>query len=329
MSPKSDSIRQPLSPSQQFRSILGHFSEVLQTRMDDYSNTYAFKLAVYLIEGILIGLFTFLWLEYAQMGELYHWLFPLIVSSTIVLTHYIITEILVKFRKPLTRTIGIFWLISFAGVIAGFILVYLTGICGFICQITGSYCPVEWHTSPPDTIAVFFKTILLPWVIFVVVLTQGIKKRQLAKELATIRQINNLLDQNIPVNESRKIKINDANEKTADGFRIPLKDGFSKIAFNDIYFIAVEDHYCKIVFNRNGKIYNEYVRSSLKDALNNLPPGNFAQVHRSYAVNLGHVKHIKKQGQTYQLYVKGSESFLPASRHRAHTFLPRLKELLN
>ncbi len=145
--------------------------------MDDYPNTSSFRITVYLLEGVLIGLFTYLWLEYAQMGKLYHWLFPIIVSSAIVIVHYTITEIMYKFWKPFKRTIGIFWLISFAGVVMSFILVYSMGICGLVCQIIGSYCPVIWHTSPPDTIAVFFKTAILPWVISISLLTQGILKR--------------------------------------------------------------------------------------------------------------------------------------------------------
>jgi len=49
------------------------------------------------------------------------------------------------------------------------------------------------------------------------------------------------------------------------------------------------------VINRKGEIDKEYVRLSLKEALVNLPSSHFAQVHRSYAVNLQHVKHIKKR----------------------------------
>jgi hypothetical protein len=270
------------------------------------------------------------------MGKLYHWLFPIIVSSAIVILHYIVTEIIYKFWKSFKRTIGIFWLISFAGVILSFILVYSTGICGFVCRIVDSYCPVIWHTSPPDTIAVFFKTVLFPWVISVFLLTQGILKKQIAKELASIKQINDSLDQKKHEIKSQKTSVNDEviplkaeDEKGAEFFEVQLKEGARKIAFIDIYFIAVEDHYCRLVINRKGEIYEEYVRLSLKEALANLPPRHFAQVHRSYAVNLQHVKHIKKEGQAYQLFIEGSDNFLPASRHRAHTFLPKLKEILN
>jgi hypothetical protein len=329
MSSETNRINPPMSTVQKSRSIFGDIADYLQTGMDDYPNTSSFRITAYLLEGVLIGLFTYLWLEYAQMGKLYHWLFPIIVSSAIVFVHYTIAEIVYEFWKPSKKTIGIFWVISFAGVVMGFILVYLTGICGLVCQITGSYCPAIWHTSPPDTIAVFFKTVILPWLISISWLTQGILKKEMAKELASIKQINDSLDQKKFEIKSQKIPIHDEGEKRSGSFSVPLKDGISNIAFSDIYFIAVEDHYCKLVFNRKGEINKEYVRLSLKEALANLPSGHFAQVHRSYAVNLQHVKYIKKEGQAYQLFMEGSDNFLPASRHRAHTFLPKLKEILN
>ena len=47
-------------------------------------------------------------------------------------------------------------------------------------------------------------------------------------------------------------------------------------------------------------------------------------------INSYSLKHlIKKEGQAYRLFVEGSDNFLPASRHRAITFLPKLKEILN
>jgi len=297
--------------------------------MDDYPNTSFLRITSYLLEGVLIGLFTFLWLEYAQMGKLYHWLFPVIVSSAIVIFHYLIAEIVYKFGIPIKRIMGIFWAVSFAGLVVSFILVYFTGICGFVCQVTGSHCPVLWHTSPPAMIAVFFKTVFLPWLISIALLTQGILKREMAKELARIKQINDSLDQNKIDIDSQRISSTDESKTKTDSFSVPLKGGIRKIAFSDIYFIAVEDHYCKIVYHHGGEIYQEYVRLSLKEALGNLPSNHFAQVHRSYAVNLQHVKHIKKEGQAYQLFIKGSDHFLPASRHRAHIFLPKLQEILN
>jgi DNA-binding LytR/AlgR family response regulator len=63
--------------------------------------------------------------------------------------------------------------------------------------------------------------------------------------------------------------------------------------------------------------------------LDKLPEPLFAQGHRSFVVNLQRVKKIKKEGQTYQLFVDGIDGFLPASRHRASVFLPKLEAILN
>jgi hypothetical protein len=329
-------INPPMSRVQKSRSIWGNIEEYLLTGMDEYPSTSTFRIAMYLLEGVLIGLFTYLWLEFAQMGTLYHWLFPAIVSSAIVICHYAITEIIFIFWNPPKRTIGTLCLVSFTGVAMSFSLVYLGGICGFACRIIGSYCPVNWHTSPPDAIMVFFKTVLLPWVVSIFFLTQGILKKEIAKELADIKQINDSLGQKgfetIPQSGSIHDEGNPPNnegENKSDSFTVPLKEGIRTIDFIDIYFIAVEDHYCRLVFNRKGTTCKEYVRLSLKEALEKLPSGHFAQVHRSYAVNLRHVKHIRKQGQAYQLHMDGSDDIIPASRHRVHIFLPKLEDILS
>jgi hypothetical protein len=80
MSNETSSINQPMSLVNKSRSIWGDIADYLLIRMDDYSSTSSFRIAMYLLEGVLIGLFTYAWLEYAQMGKLYHWLFPIIVD---------------------------------------------------------------------------------------------------------------------------------------------------------------------------------------------------------------------------------------------------------
>ena len=300
------------------------------------------QISVYLLEGVLIGLVFYLWLEYTQTGEIFKTYYPIFVAFTIILWHYLATEFGGRFIyrrwKPFKMTIGKFWVISFVGVCFGYIMVYLNGQCPGIAKyypdISSFYSS---HSSPTQVrLGVFYKIVLIPWAVSTFLLTQGELKKQIANELASIKQINDSLDQKEIETKSQETSISDEvnpsideGEKKSGSFSAPLKDGILKIAFMDIYFIAVEDHYCKLVFNRKGKTYKEYVRLSLKEALVNLPSSHFAQVHRSYAVNLQHVKHIKKEGQAYQLFIEGNDNFLPASRHRAHTFLPKLKEILN
>ena len=342
MSSETKSIRQPMSLSQKSRSFIGDIVDYLQFRMEDYPAGSAFRASVYLLEGVLIGLFFYLWLEYTQTEALFKTFYPIFVAFTIVIWHYLVTEFggrfLYKRKKSFRLTIGKFWSISLIGVSVGYIMVYFNGKCPGIAEfypdISSFY---SGHSSPTLVrLSVFYKIVLIPWAVATFLLIQGELKKQITSELASIKQINESLDQqkiktsargsasNIEVNSSKAER-----KKQLDCFTVSLRDGIKKIDFIDIYFIAVEDHYCKIVFNSNGELYNEYVRISLKEALAKLPSSHFAQVHRSYAVNLQHVKHVKKEGQAYQLFIEGSDNFLPASRHRAHNFLPKLKAILS
>ncbi len=307
-----------------------------QMPIQDAADRFTFRIIMYILEAVLIGLGTYLWLEHAQMGKLYHWLFPIIVASLIAIFHFAFVEVIYKFLRPPKRKLGHTWIISCVGLMFGFLLAYSTGICGIVCRILNSYCPIKWHTSPPETILVFFRTVWFPWLIATFFMTQGLLKQQIANELVIIKQINHSLAQkrfelkstDVPSREE-EYPLPNWGDTGSDTFRIALKESVKDIPIADIYFITVEDHYCKIVFNHEGEILSEYVRLSLKNALAKLPNTLFTQVHRSFVVNLRHVKQIKKEGQTYQLFIEGMDRSLPASRHRASIFLPKLKAILN
>jgi len=342
MPSETKSIKQPVSLVQKSRSIIGEIADNLRITMVDYPGRSSFRIAVYLLEGVLIGLFFYLWLEYTPTEALFRTFYPVFVGFTIIFWHYLVTEFGGRFiyrrRKSFKLTIGKFWVISFAGVCFGYLMVYFNGQCPGIAEyypdISSFY---SGHSSPALVrLAVFYKIVLIPWTVSTFLLTQGELKKQIADELASIKQINDSLDQKKFEFKAQNTEFNsevnfskDERKKRLDSLSVPLKDGIKKIDFIDIYFIAVEDHYCNIVFNSNGEIRTEYVRLSLKEALAKLPSSDFARIHRSYAVNLQHVKHIKKEGQAYQLFIEGSDKFVPASRHRAHAFLPKLKEILN
>ena len=184
--------------------------------IQDTADRFTSRMIIFLLEGILIGLTTYLWLEHAQMGRLYHWLFPIIAAALIVIFHGAFVETVYTFLKPPKRKLVHIWVISLVGIVFGFCLAYSAGICGIVCRILNSYCPVKWHTSPPETILVFFRTAWFPWLIATFFMTQSLLKKK-----------------------------------------------------------------------------------------------------------------IRKQGQTYQLFIDGMDGFLPASRHRASIFLPKLKSILN
>lgn len=331
-----------MSVFQKSRSILDETAGYFLTGMDEYPKASPLRISVYILEGVLIGLFFYLWLEYAQTAVLFKAYYPVFVAFSIIFWHYLVTEIGGRFyykrRKSRKLTIGKFWAISFAGICFSYILIYFNGQCPGIAKfypdISSFYSS---HSSPTLVrLAVFYKIMLVPWAVSTFLLTQGELKKQIADELAAIRQTNDSLGRKKADTGLQKTSLyNEMNSLKDEGktkarfFEVQVQNGSRKIAFCDIYFLAVEDHYCKLVFNRKGEIHQEYARLSLKNALSHLPSNLFAQVHRSYAVNLTHVKQIRKQGQAYQLLVEGSENFIPASRHRVHTFLPILKEIRN
>ena len=195
--------------------MLSNIEDYFLTVMDDYPDNSAFRKSIYLLEGLLVCSVTYLWLEYAQMGALYHWLYPIIFSSALVLVHYVVTELFFQQWESSETTIRKFWVISFVGISLSFSIVHVLGVCGVLCRITGSYCPATWHTSAPNILAVFFKIVMMPWAISTFLLTQGVLKKQIVKELSTIKQINESLKQKNIETESK--------EDSIQGEVIPLK----------------------------------------------------------------------------------------------------------
>ena len=72
-----------------------------------------------------------------------------------------------------------------------------------------------------------------------------------------------------------------------------LKDGFKMVPVHpsDIVFIQICDNYAHVILT-NGK---QMIRSTIKDIEQKLVYFNcFCRVHRSYLINLQHVKHIER-----------------------------------
>ncbi len=306
--------------------MAGELTSYLSRLLDQYPKKDSSRNLSYLIEAVLICASTFLWLEFADMGALYHWLYPIVAASSLVVGHFIITEsgcILFKFKGI---KVARYWLISFSGIVGSFCLVYFLGLCGFVCRVIGSYCPITWHTSPPDTISVFFRTVFIPWGLSKYLFVQSNLKQQLEYELLEIKSINQALQQK---KSHENNPLENKNGGSPKQFPFPVNSLQINLLLDDIRFIRVEDHYCKIVYQDEDTIKEEMLRLTLKEVLIGLSETSFAQVHRSFIVNLDSVKAIKKKGQAYSISLADIEESIPASRHRAHQFLPKLKQILN
>ena len=85
-------INQSVSPTQKSRSIIADITDYFLTRIEGYPKASLFRITIYGLEGILIGLFFYLWLEYTQTTELFKTNYPIFVGFTIIFWHYLVTE---------------------------------------------------------------------------------------------------------------------------------------------------------------------------------------------------------------------------------------------
>ncbi len=96
MSTKANSQDNPEILPPETPNPLRQFVDYVQMPILATADTFSFRIIMYFLEGVLIGLGTYLWLEHAQMGKLYHWLFPIIVAALIVIFHFAFVEIAYK-----------------------------------------------------------------------------------------------------------------------------------------------------------------------------------------------------------------------------------------
>ena len=179
-----------------------------------------------------------------------------------------------------------FWIISFAGVFIGFMMVYFNAQCSGVEKIYPDifYFYSDHPLPRPSRISVFYKIILVPWVLSMILLTQGERKKLLDKEISIIRQINEELKKRQASADEKNSGNQPHHSCNSEGFSFTTDGGIQSIAFADIYYISVSDHYSELVI---------------------------------------------RKGQSYQLQMDGTGELIPASRHRAQDFLPRLKQILD
>ncbi len=313
-------------------AVLKHCRSLLMFPLNTYPDKSSFRNIIYLVQGFLITIIACLWLEYTRMDGTFKYVYPLIIAIIVMTTQYLIVETggryVYKRLGPFVIQMATFWIISFAGVFTGFTMVYFNAQCPGVEKIYPDIF-YFYHDLPlprPDRIAVFYKIILIPWVLSMLLLTQGELKKKLDKELTIIKQINEELKKRTPEDENATAEQN--HTRDLKSFCITSNDGDKYIAFADIYSISVADHYCELMFKKDDVFLKELTRLSLKEAMATLPSTSFEQVHRSHVVNLHYVKEIIGKGQSYQLRMADTDELIPASRHRARDFLPKLKAIL-
>ena len=303
--------------------------------LDTYPQQSAFRNFIYLFQAFLTMVFGFLWLEYTRMDGLFKSVYPVILAVTAVGTQYLAVEtggrFIFKRKGAFTLTMAGFWAVSFAGVCLGFLMVYFNAQCPGIEKFYPDifYFYTEYPGPRPSRMAVFYKIILVPWCIANILLTQREIRKKQDKELAAIKSLNAELKRKQAAGEASGTGAGPEDERDDSGlFRIATSDGVRHIAFDTISSVSVKDHYCELIIKDEAGVHREFARLSLKEAADRLPDGIFEQVHRSHIVNLSQVEEIIRKGQAYRIRMQGMAETIPASRHRARDFLPKLEHLL-
>ena len=93
------------------------------------------------------------------------------------------------------------------------------------------------------------------------------------------------------------------------------KDNFTTNAIN-IIAISAADNYIEINYEENDVLKKKLIRSTLKIARDNLKSYTaFYRCHRTWIVNLDHIRNVSGNSQGYKLIMKHEELVIPVSRN--------------
>lgn len=93
------------------------------------------------------------------------------------------------------------------------------------------------------------------------------------------------------------------------------------IAVDTVDYLRSDAKYTLIAWRDGGKPFESIVRAPLKELVEQLDPDTFVQVHRSIAVNLRAISHVKRHdNETAEIVLKGRAEVLPVSRNYLHLF---------
>ena len=93
------------------------------------------------------------------------------------------------------------------------------------------------------------------------------------------------------------------------------------IAVDDVDYLRSDAKYTTVAWKDGARPAEAVVRTPLKELLQQLDAGQFAQVHRSVVVNLRAISHVKRHdNETAEIHLKGRDDVLPVSRNYLHLF---------
>lgn len=107
---------------------------------------------------------------------------------------------------------------------------------------------------------------------------------------------------------------------TAERIAIPDADGIELVPWEEIVYCKSDSNYCEINLTGNRKIVASI---TLKYFESNLPSTQFIRIHKSYLINLQHIKkYLKREGGELLM---SNGKVLPVSRTSRDEILKRIK----
>lgn len=104
---------------------------------------------------------------------------------------------------------------------------------------------------------------------------------------------------------------------TNNHFFIKSQQSLEKVTFNDIVYLEADGRYTKIITKKKKYL----LRRSLQDLIKRLGQHQFAQTHRSYALNLSLVTNV----DLFEYMVYLGDFHVPLSKRNKDEFLKRLE----
>ncbi len=114
-----------------------------------------------------------------------------------------------------------------------------------------------------------------------------LKPIELHRFIRAVNKVKELFETN------QKEKLTKGLQETSPPYKnILIKSGkkLYKVPFDDIYFIKSESEYITYQTKSFGKLM---VHGALKEVENTLPQNQFLRIHRSYIVNVSHIKYVE------------------------------------
>ena len=111
---------------------------------------------------------------------------------------------------------------------------------------------------------------------------------------------------------------------------LPTQNGINFVTIDDILFCKAEGNYSIIHFYEKGG--QDIVTRTLKELDELLSEFNFCRIHRSYLINLDHIKEYRRINHSSDIdgdggcVIMGNEMKIPVSRDKRKTLLSRFSK---